>query len=287
MATLRKEKLLPLDDINFRPSMKGGLILRRDQEKHRVLMEGAERRLRDGREWIIPNPDDLSGDYPFLLTADHPNGIFADHISDDMGCLRKAVFNHQQGQKNFDRYGEMPLGDLDDRDIVFFGNGYAWQWNILGIDTEENTWNEEGQFWHSADGVFGQTYVEAKQTRKSALKKDDRIAGLSIEDVLMRDHQAWWDHMLIAMKLYGHRVHYLTINWVLPGDAETFRIDATDEEVQAKWDWLEERRNRRREYERLNTLPGIDTRMRGADECTYCPFLGKEPCLTEVGMEKR
>jgi hypothetical protein len=262
-----------IDDHKFRPAKTAGFSLTRDQTMHRKLMNEAERRLRDNREWLVPDNK---------KTTAHPNGIFADHISLDMGCLRRAVLSNREGQAAIDKDGEMPLGRLDDRDIVFFGNGYAWQWNILGLE-ETNTWSDKYQIWHSADANIHNTYVEAKQTRRSALKVADLKAGLSVEDVLVRDNEAWWNHMLSNMYLYGHRTHYLTINWINPGDAETFRFDATDEAVQGKWNWLEDRRTRRREYERLGTLPGIDTRT-SESNCTYCPFLGQEPCLSEIGM---
>ena len=263
-----------MEDHQFRTAQDdSGFTLTRDPAMHRRLMREAERRLRDNREWLIPNSEN----------DEHPNGIVADHVSDDMGCLRKAVLNKEALQKEFDLYGEPPLDKLTDRDVVFFGNGYAWQWNILGLNTEANTWNKEAKFWHSADGVLDSTFVEAKQTRRSALKKADREAGLSVEDVILRDNTNWWNHMLVNMKLYGHRTHYLSIHWINPGDSETFRIDASDEAVDAKWDWLAKRRDLRREFERINTLPGIEYRT-SPTNCTYCTFRTQPPCLTEVPL---
>ena len=274
-----------IEDYKFRTAQSPeGFSLSRDTSMHRRLMNEAERRLRDNREWLVPVVGESNKPIKGLnfIDAEHPNGVFADHISVDMGCLRRAVLSHKEGQASIARNGEMPLGRLDDRDIVFFGNGYAWQWNILGLD-EENTWNAEHQIWHSADANIHNTYVEAKQTRRSALKKADLEAGLSVEDVLVRDNEAWWNHMLVNMHLYGHRVHYLTINWINPGDAETFRFDATDDLVQKKWDWLKKRRDKRREHQRTGTLPGIDTRT-SESNCTYCPFLDRQPCLAEVAL---
>jgi hypothetical protein len=253
----------------FRASIENGLKIEQDIEMAAKLRKAANQRLNDNYESFIPDTK-----------------IIADHISTDIGCMRKAAFSKRDRQAEVDLLGHVPL-DLDDRKVALFGNGYGWQYNIMG-DTERNIWDDDLQLWWSIDGEFEQHALEAKQTGFAPMNKADESSGLSVEDILRRNNPGWWIHMILSMHLNGHRDHWLVVNWKFArGDQPMWtalKVTATDELVESTWQEHAKKRTERREYEATGATPPIHHRITtGAyPDCTYCPYASEDPCLTEL-----
>jgi len=252
-----------IDDADFRPAVVDGITLRRDSRVHNEVMRRAAAALSAQRELF------------------DKTGKIADHLSDDIMCLRKSVLKRRRLEKIIAESGD-PHEPLTADHIVMFGVGYGFQHALLG-DVEEARWSEKYQLMYSPDGpnLEGIGFVEVKTSRRSPLKKDDRAAGMSVEDVLMRDRSEWWAYILGVMKLEGLTEYHLEHLWVVSGEAEGFTVEATKERIERNWGALSERRERRRAALRDGTLPGVDTR-RGAWECGICPFGVVEPCMSDV-----
>lgn len=253
----------------FRANVENGLKIEQDVQMAAKLRKAANRRLNEQYQSFKPG-----------------TRILADHISTDIGCMRKAVFNKRKMEATIAELGNVPL-DLDDRQVALFGNGYGWQYNILG-DTERNIWDEDLELWWSIDGEFEDQSFEAKQTGFGSLNKADEAAGLSVEDVLRRNNPQWWIHMLLTMHLHGHREHWLVVNWKFArGDAPMWtalKVTATNELVESTWQEHAAKRIERREHEKTGTTPPIHHRITtgGNPDCKYCPYASQDPCLTEL-----
>lgn len=254
-----------IEGSKFREARKGGLLLRRAPEAHAALQQRVKQRLAGFREWYRP---------------DDPERL-ADHLSDFLGCLRKAEIKRRERQA-LSIAGKKPweFDDLDDQDMVFFGTGYAFQQGVLGA-VEEAVWDEGWEFWYSTDAVEGGLLFEAKSVRASPIRKDDERAGLSVEDVLLRDRDAWWRYMLTTMKLRATDRFLLVIWWIIPGEWETLELVATQEEIDKNWAVFSGRVGVLREARKVGELPPLSTRT-GAGECERCPFRLVEPCFSEL-----
>tara|TARA_R110000765_G_scaffold202835_1_gene308078 strand:- start:967 stop:1752 length:786 start_codon:yes stop_codon:yes gene_type:complete len=209
-----------------------------------------------------------------------------DHLSDDIPCQRKVVLK-KRGDEALRRLGGTPSSKLTAQEVIFFGFGHGFQDTILGPSAEEAMWSDEHQLWYSPDGKFligDNEYHEVKTTRRSALKKADREAGLTIEDVLYRDNAAWWKYIEGVMHLTGTTTYYLHVAWIIPAEMESFRIDITPERVERSWKEMTKRREERRSHLKRGTLPPVTSR-RGAYECNNCPYVNAEPCMSEVVIQ--
>ena len=258
-----------IEPAHFRPADQDGLRIYRNPQVHSVVTERAKRRLLAVRELLVPGT----------------NLSVADHLSDHIGCQRKAVLHKREIEVLLARGGD-PRTDteqLTDEQIVFFGVGHAVANFLLGA-ADHAIWSNEHQLWYSPDGVPDESldsYVEIKTSRRSPLKKADREAGLSVEDVLLRDNESWWRYILGVMKLENRTSYHLEHMWIISAEMEGFTVEASEARINDNWQWLTERRSLRRHDELNGGLPGVDTR-RGAWECENCSYLTRLPCSVDV-----
>lgn len=248
-------------DEHFRPHVEGGIVVERDPQTREKILDLAAQRLGLKRKGTEQD----------------------DHLSDDIHCQRKVVLKRRTTDALI-RMGGTPDSDLTGQEVIWYGFGHGFQDVILGPGAERPVWSDEHQLWYSPDGLAvlgGNDLHEVKTTRRSALKKADREAGLSIEDVIYRDNEEWWNYILGVMHLLGTEVYTLTIAWIIPADMESFKITATPEAIAANWTYITDRRDLRRDHLDNDTLPSVTTR-RGQYECRNCEFVIAEPCFTDV-----
>ena len=222
----------------FRPSELNGVRIERDRTTHQDVLKRARHWLAGQRSWYKPE-----------------GRIIADHLSDFLNCPRKHLIQKAARQKAVDA-GQHPweFDDFDETGLVMFATGYAFQHGVLGA-TETSVWNTEHSFWYSPDSAVGGRLFEAKTLRASPLKKADTEAGLSVEDVLMRDRQAWVRYMLAVMYLEKKTAYSLLPFWIIPGECETFKVTAGEKAITDNWTRVWAKIREVRDHESAGTFP--------------------------------
>ncbi len=251
------------DQFRNHVSKDGGLTIARDpRTRSRLLKVAAER-----------------------LALKRADTELADHLSDDVGCQRRGVLKRRAMLARV-AAGKPATEEPDAQSVIWFAFGHSLQDTMLGPSSEKPIWSEEHGLWYSPDGMEllkdGDLY-EIKSTRMSPLKKADREAGLSVEDVLASNPatQNWWKYIMGVMYLEGSNEYYLGVAWIIPAEFEVFHVQVTREKRNENWADLTERRMLRRGCLDSGTLPGCETRT-FQRQCDFCPYLGQEPCATDV-----
>jgi hypothetical protein len=286
---------LAIDETKFRAFNQGGITIERDSRAKSRILELASRNLESKRRGTELD----------------------DHISSDTICQRKAVLERvdalakvesddspAEARTAYSHYHDLHYNPdvlskyLDGQRVVWFGLGHGFQDTILGPEAEKPIWVSDEMVYASPDGlnVFGDGELhEVKTTRRGPTPKKQKYLkshpvypgeymesqSWSIEEKLFRVNPSWFSYILKVMYITGIREYYLTMAWIAGADMETFKITATDNEVEDEWELGKLLRSERRRHVKEGTLPSVSTRAFPA-ECENCPYLTTEPCASEV-----